>query len=174
HLQTQPGRIQPIDSSQLVFLVDQPGFLIGIEGERRAAPGRIMNWMNAISLVTVPKISVIMRKSYGQAYLNMGGGRNSDEVLAWPSADLGFMAPGVGANVLFGVNEQDDPERYRELVAQLSKDTSAWGLAALYETHAVIDPRETRAHLIRLLDIHRGAQGRRIGQHLLSNWPTTY
>jgi len=117
---------------------------------------------------------VIMRKSYGQAYLNMGGGRNSDEVLCWPTADLGFMAPTVGANVLFGVKEEEQPERYRELVAQLSRDTSAWGLAALYETHAVIDPRNTRDHLVRLLDIHRGPSGRRIGQHLLSNWPTTY
>jgi methylmalonyl-CoA decarboxylase subunit alpha len=158
----------------LVFLVDQPGFLIGVEGERRAAPGRIMNWMNALSLVTVPKISVIMRKSYGQAYLNMGGGRNSDEVICWPSADLGFMAPGVGANVLFGVKEEDDPERYRQVVADLSRDTSAWRLASLYEAQAVIDPRDTRETLASLLDIHRARMGKAIGKHQLANWPTTF
>ena len=73
--------------------MDVPGFLIGVEGERIGAPGRIMNWMNALQLVTVPKFSIILRKSYGQAYLNMGGGRNSDEVALWPSADLGFMDP---------------------------------------------------------------------------------
>lgn len=157
----------------LVFMVDQPGFLIGVEGERRAAPGRIMNWMNALSLVTVPKISLIMRKSYGQAYLNMGGGRNSDEVVCWPSADLGFMAPSVGANVLFGVKEEDDPERYRKLVEDLSKDTSAWRLASLYETQAVIDPRDTRETLVRLLEVHRTRLGSGVGQHLLANWPTT-
>ncbi len=158
----------------LVFMVDQPGFLVGIEGERRAAPGRIMNWMNALSLVTVPKISMIMRKSYGQAYLNMGGGRNSDEVLSWPSADLGFMAPAVGANVLFGVSEKEDPEKYRSLVEQLSKDTSVWRLAQLYETQMVIDPRETRRTLAGLLDVHRSRLGSGVGQHLLANWPTTY
>jgi acetyl-CoA carboxylase carboxyltransferase component len=158
----------------LVFMVDQPGFLIGVEGERRAAPGRIMNWMNALALVTVPKISVIMRKSYGQAYLNMGGGRNSDEVISWPTADLGFMAPSVGASVLFGVKEEDDPERYRQLVQELSKDTSAWRLAALYETQAVIDPRDTRDTLARLLEVHRTRMGRAVGQHLLANWPTTF
>lgn len=157
----------------LVFMVDQPGFLIGVEGERRAAPGRIMNWMNALSLVTVPKISLIMRKSYGQAYLNMGGGRNSDEVVSWPSADLGFMAPSVGANVLFGVKEEDDPERYRKLVEDLSKDTSAWRLASLYETQSVIDPRDTRETLARLLEVHRTRLGSGVGQHLLANWPTT-
>jgi methylmalonyl-CoA decarboxylase subunit alpha len=158
----------------LVFMVDQPGFLIGVEGERRAAPGRIMNWMNALALVTVPKISLIMRKSYGQAYLNMGGGRNSDEVLCWPTADLGFMAPTVGASVLFGVKEEDDPKRYRELVEELSRDTSPWRLAGLYETQAIIDPRETRDTLARLLDVHRTRMGSGVGKHLLANWPTTY
>jgi acetyl-CoA carboxylase carboxyltransferase component len=42
-------------------MVDQPGFLIGVEGERDGAIGQVMNWMNALSLVTVPKISVSMR-----------------------------------------------------------------------------------------------------------------
>lgn len=158
----------------IVFMVDQPGFLIGVEGERRAAPGRIMNWMNALALVSVPKISVIMRKSYGQAYLNMGGGRNSDEVICWPTADLGFMAPTVGANVLFGVKEEEDPVRYRELVEQLSRDTSGYRLASLYETQAVIDPRDTRGTLVRLLEVHRTRMGSGVGKHLLSNWPTTY
>lgn len=158
----------------LVFLVDQPGFLIGVDGERRGAPGRIINWMNALSLVTVPKISLIMRKSYGQAYLNMGGGRNSDEVVCWPTADLGFMAPSVGVNVLFGVKEDEQPERYRELLDELSRDTSAWRLASLYETQDVIDPRETRSCLARLLEVHRTRLGTGVGKHLLANWPTSY
>jgi len=158
----------------IVFMVDQPGFLVGVEGERRAAPGRIMNWMNALALVTVPKIFLVMRKSYGQAYLNMGGGRNSDEVIAWPTADLGFMAPTVGANVLFGVKEDENPERFRELVQELSRDTSAYRLASLYETQAVIDPRDTRETLARLLEVHRTRQGSGVGKHLLSNWSTTY
>lgn len=158
----------------IVFLVDQPGFLIGLEGERRGAPGRIINWMNALSLVTVAKISVIMRKSYGQAYLNMGGGRNSDDVVSWPTADLGFMAPEVGVNVMFGVRKEDDPQAFRERLAELSRDTAVWGLASLYETQMVIDPRETRACLISLLAVHRSRGGSEVGQHLLGSWPTSY
>jgi len=158
----------------LVFLVDQPGFLIGVEGERRAAPGRIINWMNALSLVTVPKVSLIMRKSYGQAYLNMGGGRNSDSVVGWPTADLGFMAPSVGVNVLFGVKEEEEPERYKELLENLSRDSSVWSLAAVYEAQEVIDPRDTRECLAQLLSLHRTRHGSAVGKHLLANWPTSY
>ena len=158
----------------IVFLVDQPGFLIGLEAERNKVAGKVINWMNALSLVTVPKISVIMRKSYGQAYLNMGGGRNSDEVICWPTADLGFMAPEVSVNVLYGVKKEEDPVRYEELLQQVTRDTSAWNLAALYETQDVIDPRDTRSCLIAMLDVHRKRLGSEVGRHLLSNWPTSY
>lgn len=158
----------------LVFLVDQPGFLIGIDGERRGAPARIINWMNAISQVTVPKISMVIRKSYGQAYLNMGGGRNSDEVICWPTADLGFMAPTVGANVLSAGKKSDNAERQQQVAEDLSRDTSAWGLAQLYEAHMVIDPRETRDCLVSLLAFHRTRHGKAVGAHRLANWPTSY
>jgi acetyl-CoA carboxylase carboxyltransferase component len=156
----------------IVFLVDQPGFLIGTDSEKRWAPGRIMNWMNAISLVSVPKISIIMRKSYGQAYLNMGGGKNSHEVLAWPTADLGFVDPALGVHILHKLKREDDPERFDGLLAEIRKDSSPWSLAALYETHAVIDPRDTRKMLKGLLDVHCGRGF--VGKHALSNWPTSY
>ncbi len=158
----------------LVFLADQPGFLIGIAGERQAAPGKIMNWLNALALVTVPKICVIIRKSYGQAYLNMGGGRNSDEVVLWPTADLGFMDPKVGVSVLYNLKKEDDPERFDKLAADLQRDTSAWDLAALYEGQMVIDPRDTRRTLQSLLAVHQMRMSNGIGQHLLRNWPTSY
>lgn len=158
----------------LIFMVDQPGFLIGIDGEKRAAPGRIMNWMNALQLCTVPKITIIMRKDYGQAYLNMCGGRNADEVILWPTADLGFMNPAVGVNVLYNVRREDDPKRFEELKEKISRDTSAWDLAGLYEGHMVLDPRQTRPTLIRLLETLRYGPNNGIGEHLLRNWPTSY
>ena len=158
----------------IVFLVDVPGFLIGVEGELRGMPGKIINWMNAISLVTVPKITIILRKSYGQAYINMGGGRNSDEIACWPTADLGFMDPRVSVNVLYGVKEEDDPERFKQLVAEVDRDTTPWELARLYEAQYVLDPRDTRNWLIRVLEVHRMRLTRGVGQHRLANWPTSY
>ncbi|MGE0316018.1 MAG: acyl-CoA carboxylase subunit beta [Lautropia sp.] len=158
----------------IVFLVDQPGFLIGIEGERRAAPGRIMNWMNALSLVTVPRIMVTLRKNYGQAYLNMGGGRNADDAAAWPGADFGFMDPATAVNVLHGARREDDPQRFQQLVDEIAQDSAPWGLAGLFESQAVIDPRDTRSHVKAMLEVHRREPGGGIGAHRLSVWPTSF
>lgn len=158
----------------LVFLVDVPGFLIGVEGEMRGMPGKVINWMNALSLVTVPKLTVIMRKNYGQAYINMAGGKGADEVAVWPMADLGFMDPAVSVNVLYGVRQQDDPEKFARLKVEVERDTSAWGLAELYEAQHVLDPRDTRDWLIRTLEVHRKGMKNGVGDHLLRNWPTSY
>ena len=158
----------------LVYLVDVPGFLIGVEGEMRGMPGKVINWMNAMSQVTVPKITVIMRKSYGQAYINMAGGKGADEVALWPTADLGFMDPAVSVNVLHGLKQEDDPARFKELIAEVQRDTSAWALAELYEAQTVIDPRDTRDYLIRTLEVHRLRLKNGVGEHRLRNWPTSY
>jgi acetyl-CoA carboxylase carboxyltransferase component len=158
----------------IVFMVDQPGFLIGVEGERAGAIGRVMNWMNAISLVTVPKISVNMRKSYGQAVLNMGGAGNADSVVAWYTAELNFMDPRHAVTIVHGVTEQDDPGRYQALLAEMTKDTTAFDAAAGNAVHAVIDPVDTRETLIRLLDVHRLRMTGGIGKHLMRTWPTSY
>ena len=158
----------------LVFMVDQPGFLIGVEGERKGAIGRVMNWMNALSLVTVPKISVVMRKTYGQAVLNMGGGGNADEVVCWFSAELNFMDPRSAVTVVHGVTEQSDPARFQELLEQMSQSTSAYDAAANHSAHAVINPVQTRDCLIRLLDVHRLRLSDGVGEHLMRTWPTSY
>lgn len=158
----------------LVFMVDQPGFLIGVEGERKGAIGRVMNWMNALSLVTVPKISVVMRKSYGQAVLNMGGGGNCDHVLAWYSAEVNFMDPRSAVSIVHGVTQASDPLRFEALLAEMTRGTSAYDAAAAYAAHSVIDPRDTRAAVSRLLDIHTRRLKHGIGEHLMRAWPTSY
>jgi len=158
----------------IVFLVDQPGFLIGMEGERRGAPGRIMNWMNALSLVTVPRVAITLRKNFGQAYLNMGGGRNSDEAAAWPSADFGFMDPATAVNVLHGLRREDDPARFDVLMKEIAGESAPWRLAGLYESQAVIDPRETRDYLKSILRVHSRRPTGAVGSHRLQHWPTSY
>lgn len=158
----------------LLFFVDQPGFLIGIEGERRGAVGRVMNWMNALSLVTVPRFSVIVRKTYGQAVLNMGGGGNADVVLMWPSAEVNFMDPRHAVSIVHGIRPADDPARFDALLEQMDHDTSAYEMASPYNGHLVVMPEDTRGTLVRLLDSAGLALTGGVGQHLMRAWPTSY
>ena len=158
----------------LVFMADQPGFMIGVEGERKGAIGRVMNWMNALSLVTVPRISVVMRKDYGQALLNMGGGGNADEVVCWFTAEVNFMNPRSAVTIVHGVTEEGDAERFNQLLAEMTKGTSAYDLASIYGAQTVINPVDTRDHLIRLLDVHRLRLSNGVGEHLMRTWPTSY
>lgn len=156
----------------LVMLVDTPGFAIGTDAERKRAPGKIMNWMNALQLVSTPKISIILRKTYGQAYLNMGGGRNSDEVAAWPTAEISFMDPQFGVRVVHGKTPDDDG--FDALFARMNRDSAVWDAAAVYAVQSVIRPQDTRDFLIRALDVHRMRMTNGVGQHLLRAWPTSY
>jgi acetyl-CoA carboxylase carboxyltransferase component len=144
----------------LVFLVDTPGFLVGKEGERKGAPAHIMNMIHALQLVSVPRISIILRKSYGQAFLNLGGGRNSDAIAVWPTADVSFMGPAVAANILPDLAEADFP-------------TDAWSFAGALGAHEVVLPRETRGWIADMLAFLRRARGGGIGKHEMATWPTT-
>jgi acetyl-CoA carboxylase carboxyltransferase component len=162
----------------LVFLVDNPGFVIGIDAERQRAPGKIINFMNALQLVTVPKLTVMIRKNYGQAYINMGGGKNADDVCAWVSAEVSFMDPAFAVNVVHGREgqrlEADDPALFKDAYEKIQQENSVWDLAACYAVQQVIKPEETRDWLVRMLQVHERRLTGGVGRHLLSNWPTSY
>jgi acetyl-CoA carboxylase carboxyltransferase component len=157
----------------IVMLVDTPGFIIGIEGERLKAPGKIMNFMTALQLCSVPKLSVIMRKSYGQAYLNMGGGKNSDEVAAWPCAEVSFMDPTYSVQVVTWGREVSEEEQ-GQLRNKMEKESDVWGMAEMYSVQSVIEPQETRDYLIRMLEVHEMRRSNGIGKHHMAAWPTTF
>jgi methylmalonyl-CoA decarboxylase subunit alpha len=156
----------------LVLLVDTPGFVIGKEAERRKATGKIVNFMNALQLVTVPRLSVIIRKTFGQAYLNMGGGRNSDEVAAWPTAEVSFMTPQFAVTIVHGTRPGDPG--FEEQLAEMEKDNNAYEIARTYAVQNIIKPEDTRDYLIRMLDIHSLKLTGGVGQHLMRAWPTSY
>ncbi len=155
-----------------VMLVDTPGFQIGTDAERAGAPGKIMNFMNAMTLVTVPHLTVIVRKSYGRAYVCMGGGRHSDEVAAWPTAEVSFMSPDFATKIVHGVGVGEPG--YEEALEDIRKGADVWGLAAVYAAQAVIKPQDTRDYLIRMLDVYKLRMTKGVGQHLMRSWPTSY
>ncbi|HAT34599.1 MAG TPA: methylmalonyl-CoA carboxyltransferase [Rhodospirillaceae bacterium] len=159
----------------LVFLQDQPGFLIGPDIEKTGIIGKVINWMNAMLQATVPKICIILRKSYGRGFINMGAGGTTDEVSAWFTAEVSFMDPRSAVSVVYGEDiEKEDPEKYQEHLAEMARDSSAYGLASVYGAKEVLDPRETREYLIDALDTHRNNLTGGIGEHLLEAWPTSY
>lgn len=153
----------------LVFIADQPGFLIGLHGERKGITGRVMNWMHALTLCTVPIVAVVARKSYGAAVGNMGLSGIADHTCAWTTAELSFMNPTFGARVLLG-DRASDPEALEAKAAELARETSAYDAAASFAIDDVIDPRETRGYLRRVLKLRRSGP---IGEHRMAGWPTS-
>jgi hypothetical protein len=76
--------------------------------------------------------------------------------------------------VVHGVKEEDDPARFAKLLAEMARNGSAYDLAAVYGVKDVLDPRETREYLKEMLDTHTLRLSGGVGQHRLSNWPTSY
>lgn len=156
----------------IVRLMDTPGFVVGTDAERRGAPGHIMNFMNATCLTTVPQITVICRKAYGRAYVAMGGGAHNDSMIAWPMAEISFMDPVFATTIVHNLKAGD--EGFEDALADIQKDLEIWDMATIFSAHDVIKPQETRASLIRLIDIHQRRRTGGIGEHLMRSWPTSF
>ncbi len=156
----------------LLFLHDTPGFLVGKEAELKKVGAKVTNALHALAQVTVPKISVIIRKSYGQAGGNMcGPGTGPDFIVSWPTGEGGFLAPEAAADVVYG-NLPD--EKRRDLTVEMLRDSSMYPLAQEFFIHDVIDPRQTRKYLCNCLQLIRNSETQGMGRHLLANWPTKF
>ncbi|MFC1665683.1 acyl-CoA carboxylase subunit beta [Pseudomonadota bacterium] len=134
----------------LVTLVDVPGFLPGIEQERRGIIRHGAKLLYAYAASTVPKITVIMRKAYGGSYLAMCSQEmGADLVYAWPTAEIAVMGAEGAVGILYRkeLKEAEDPDqRAAELAAEYRDEFCSPYLSAAsgYITD-VIDPAETRS-----------------------------
>ena len=156
----------------MVRLMDTPGFVVGLDAERRGAPGHIMNFMNATCLVTVPTVTVIVRKAYGRAYVAMGGGSHNDTMVAWPTAEVSFMDPVFATSIVHSKSPGD--AGFEDALGHIQKDLEIWDMSRIFSAHDVIKPQETRGYLIRMLDVHQRRRSGGIGEHLMRTWPTSY
>ncbi|HWS75542.1 MAG TPA: carboxyl transferase domain-containing protein [Quisquiliibacterium sp.] len=156
----------------ILLFADTPGFLVGLEPERAGVAGKIMNNLRALSLATVPKLAVVVRKSYGQAYLNMGGGV-ADAVAVMTTGEVGFVDPAVAMSVVHNRRPQEAGDDYDALMKDMVVSNSPFELAGIFAAHAVIRPAETRDWLIRMLQVHRRRRSSGVGEHRLSSWPTS-
>jgi methylmalonyl-CoA decarboxylase subunit alpha len=154
----------------LVFLQDVPGLMIGSDAERAGILAGYDLVVARLARATVPKVAVVVRKAYGGGHIALGGRPvHPDLLFAWPTADMGFMAPDTGVRTvhrrrLDHVLETEGQAAHDELVATLEQEWAAeerpWEAAANIILDDVIDPRKTREIVAAGIDYAWGSRPR--------------
>jgi acetyl-CoA carboxylase carboxyltransferase component len=143
----------------LVFLVDVPGFMVGMQAEAAATLREGMRAVYVGLQATVPILTVVIRKCYGMAGMGTTDKNGLDLKVAWPSAEWGSLPVegGVAAAFRREIQSAADPaERQRELESELRELASPFRTAEAFGVEDIIDPRETRTYLCRFIDAVQG------------------
>jgi acetyl-CoA carboxylase carboxyltransferase component len=140
----------------LVVLVDTPGFLPGSRQEEAGVIRHGAKLLHAFAEAVVPKVTVVLRKAYGGAYICMNSkDLGADLALAWPDAEIGIMGPKQAVGVVHRrlLAEADDPEAERDRLASeySDKHVSAAVAASQGFVDELIEPRDTRRRLVSAL-----------------------
>jgi len=149
----------------LVTLVDTSGYLPGVAQEHGGVIRHGAKILYAYSEATVPKLTVILRKAYGGAYIAMCSRHlGADQVFAWPSAEIAVMGPDGAANIIFKreIDEAPDPaalrkEKIEEYKAEFANPYKAARRGYIDD---VIDPARTRPRLAAALGMLLGKRER--------------
>lgn len=131
----------------VVHLVDNPGFMIGLDAERSGTIRYGVEAMNAVYKATVPWASIIVRRAYGIAGSAMSNGERFQYRFAWPSGDWGSLpiAGGLEAAYKSEIAASADPAaKLEEIKARLNAVTSPFRTAEKFNVEDIIDPRDTR------------------------------
>jgi acetyl-CoA carboxylase carboxyltransferase component len=136
----------------LLAVVDTPGFMPGSRQERAGVIRHGASLVRAFASARVPKLTVVLRKSYGGAYITMNSrDLGADLVLAWPEAELGIMSARAAVGI---VNRRElgaaaDPGAERERLARAYADEHlrAQNAAVAGFIDEIVAPRETRDRL---------------------------
>ena len=144
----------------ILTFVDVPGFLPGVEQELGGIIRHGAKLLYAYCEATVPRVTVITRKSYGGAYLVMNArGVGADLVYAWPSAEIAVMGAPGAVNIIHRreIAAAADPDARRESLVKEYEERFANPYAAseLGLVDNVIEPRETRVRLIKGFEMLR-------------------
>ncbi|KAB3532390.1 methylmalonyl-CoA carboxyltransferase [Alkaliphilus pronyensis] len=139
-------------------IVDVPGFLPGTTQEYGGIIRHGAKMLYAYSEATVPKITLIVRKAYGGAYIGMCNKElGADMVLAWPSAEIAVMGPEGAANIIFknDIKNSEDPQATRaEKIADYKAEfATPYKAAERGYVDDVIEPSATRPRLADALNM---------------------
>jgi len=150
----------------MVFLVDVPGFMVGLQAEQAATLREGMRTVYTALQATVPMLTVVIRKCYGMAGMAATDKNGLDFKIAWPSAEWGSLPVEGGAAAAFRreIESAPDPKaRLAEIEAELRTLASPLLTAEAFAVEEVIDPRETRAYLCRFIDAMQGRLATTVG-----------
>ncbi|GHF25167.1 propionyl-CoA carboxylase subunit beta [Kordiimonas sediminis] len=131
----------------VVNLVDNPGFMIGLQAEKDATIRYGVDALTAIYKATVPWATVIIRKAYGVAGAAMSDHTKFQYRFAWPSGDWGSLPLEGGIEVAYKAELEaaDDAAAHLEAIkARLDKVRSPYRTAEAFMVEDIIDPRDTR------------------------------
>jgi acetyl-CoA carboxylase carboxyltransferase component len=144
----------------LVFFVDTPGFMIGRAAELAGTLPAGARALWAVQQATVPKVSVIVRKCYGMGGMVSTATDPLSLRLAWPSAEWGSLPIEGGVAVAYRreiAAAADPARRQKEIEEELRAMNSPWRTAEAFGVEDIVDPRETRPLLCRLIEAAQGA-----------------
>ncbi|MFP7445293.1 carboxyl transferase domain-containing protein [Bacillus infantis] len=144
----------------LITFEDVTGFFPGIKQEHGGIIRHGAKILYAYSEATVPKLTVILRKAYGGAYVALNSKSiGADLVFAWPNAEIAVMGPQGAANIIFAreIQGSSNPESVREqkIEEYREKFANPYVAASRGMVDDVIDPRDTRIKLIQALEMLR-------------------
>lgn len=136
----------------LIAVVDTPGFMPGSKQERAGVIRHGASLVRAFAAARVPKLTVVLRKSYGGAYITMNSrDLGADLVLAWPDAELGIMSARAAVGVVHRrqLSAAEDVEALRvQLADEYFEDhLRAETAAASGFVDELVEPAETRGRL---------------------------
>jgi acetyl-CoA carboxylase carboxyltransferase component len=144
----------------LISLCDTPGIMVGPDSERQASVRHCARMFVIGSTLTVPLLTIVLRKGYGLGAQAMAGGSFKAPIftVAWPTGEFGGM--GLEGAVRLGYRREldaiDDPERreqtFQEMVAAMYRHGKALNTATYFEIDDVIDPADSRRWITAALE----------------------
>jgi propionyl-CoA carboxylase beta chain len=144
----------------IITFEDVTGFFPGIKQEHGGIIRHGAKILFAYSEATVPKLTIILRKAYGGAYVALNSKSiGADLVFAWPNAEIAVMGPQGAANIIFAreIQNSENPEltRQQKIDEYRDKFANPYVAASRGMVDDVIDPRETRIKIIQALEMMR-------------------
>ncbi|MCC0021416.1 MAG: acyl-CoA carboxylase subunit beta [Nitratireductor sp.] len=146
----------------VIFLTDCPGFIVGPNIEQHRMVSLAARLLNSVIGADVPKVTVVIRKAIGLAYLALGGKTmNPDVIVGWPTAQFDVMGTAAGVELVHGkkIAGADDPQALRqELIEAAERDAEGYRAAEAGLIDDIIRPEETRAVICDALERACAAQ----------------